>query len=250
MSSPIISIKNVVKKFPAEEGKRALHVLDDINLCIHEGEFLVLLGPSGCGKSTLLRIVSGLDTASKGEIEYHQKFNLDEIGFVFQNFGLLPWLSVSENVELGLIGRNVAEHIRKQKVSEILEHFGLASFAHSRPVDLSGGMKQRVGLARAFVTEPKIIFLDEPFSELDFFTARDLRRALLSMWQKKGTTIIMVSHYIDEAVELSDRIVVFSERPGKIIEIVKNDLPRDRNHRSKEFFEMEDKVLSYFNSAI
>lgn len=223
-----------------------MHVLDDINLTIHKGEFVVLLGPSGCGKSTLLRLITGMEEKSRGEIIFHEKFDLDKVGFVFQDFGLLAWLSVEENVELGLIGRNVPILERKQKVKKILEHFGLSQFEKNRPFELSGGMKQRVGLARAFVTEPDIIFLDEPFSELDFFTAESLRRTLLDLWQLKGATIVMVSHYIDEAIELADRVVVFSDRPGTIVEIVKNELARPRDHRSAPFFALEDEVLSKF----
>ncbi|MFI5205728.1 MAG: ABC transporter ATP-binding protein, partial [Candidatus Paceibacterales bacterium] len=206
MSLPIITIKNLSKIFPRKEGRRSLHVLDNVNLTIHKGEFVVLLGPSGCGKSTLLRLITGLEEKTHGEIIFHEDFNLDKVGFVFQDFGLLSWLTVEENVELGLIGRKVPNDLLKQKVKKILEHFGLNQFEKHRPFELSGGMKQRVGLARAFVTEPSIIFLDEPFSELDFFTAKDLRLTLLKLWKDRGATIVMVSHYIDEAVELADRI--------------------------------------------
>ncbi|MES2315537.1 MAG: ABC transporter ATP-binding protein [Patescibacteria group bacterium] len=250
MPTPFITIKNLTKIFPRKEGRRALHILNDVNLTIHKGEFVVLLGPSGCGKSTLLRLITGLEEKSHGEIIFHEKFNLDKVGFVFQDFGLLSWLTVEENVELGLIGRNIPVSMRKQKVEKILEHFGLKQFAKHRPFELSGGMKQRVGLARAFVTEPDIIFLDEPFSELDFFTAESLRKALLDLWQLRGATIVMVSHYIDEAVELADRIAVFSDRPGTILEIVKNELPRPRDARSAPFFALEDEVLSKFKKDL
>ena len=250
MSAPLITIKNVSKIFPRKEGRRSTHVLDDVNLTIHKGEFLILLGPSGCGKSTLLRLITGMEEKSHGEIVFHEEFNLDKAGFVFQDFGLLSWLTIEKNVELGLIGRHVPESVRKQKVKEILAHFGLSQFDQHRPFELSGGMKQRVGLARAFVTEPDIIFLDEPFSELDFFTAESLRQILLDLWSKKGATIVMVSHYIDEAIHLADRIAVFSDRPGTIVEVVKNELPRPRDSRSKEFFAMEDEVLSKFKKEI
>jgi NitT/TauT family transport system ATP-binding protein len=246
MSTPFITIKNLSKIFPHKEGRRFMHVLDNVNLTIHKGEFVILLGPSGCGKSTLLRLITGMEEKTHGEIIFHEKFDLAKVGFVFQDFGLLAWLTVEENVELGLIGRNVPTAERKQKVKKILEHFGLNRFEKNRPFELSGGMKQRVGLARAFVTEPDIIFLDEPFSELDFFTAESLRQALLDLWQAKGATIVMVSHYIDEAIELSDRVAVFSDRPGTIVEIVKNELPRPRDHRSASFFALEDEVLSKF----
>jgi NitT/TauT family transport system ATP-binding protein len=246
MSTPFITIKNLSKIFPRKEGRRSLHVLNDINLTIHKGEFVILLGPSGCGKSTLLRLITGMEEKSHGEIIFHEKFDLDKVGFVFQDFGLLAWLTVEENVELGLIGRNVPPVLRKQKVKKILEHFGLSQFEKNRPFELSGGMKQRVGLARAFVTDPEIIFLDEPFSELDFFTSESLRKALLDLWEDRKATIVMVSHYIDEAIELADRVAVFSDRPGTIVEIVKNELARPRDHRSAAFFALEDEVLSKF----
>ncbi len=246
MPTPLFTLKNIGKTFPAKEGKRGVHVLDDVNLTVNQGEFLLLLGPSGCGKSTLLRIITGLETHTHGTIEFHTPFDINDVSFVFQNFGLLPWLTVERNIELGLIGRNVPADKRKNKVHKILLQFGLSDFALHRPRDLSGGMKQRVGLARAFVTDPNIIFLDEPFSELDFFTAKNLREVLIDMWREKKTTIIMVSHYIEEAVLLADRIAVFSDRPGTIIEVVKDELPRPRDYRSQPFFAKEDEVLSKF----
>jgi NitT/TauT family transport system ATP-binding protein len=244
MNAPLFTLKNISKTFPAREGKRGTHVLEDVNLTVHEGEFMLLVGPSGCGKSTLLRIITGLEKYSKGTVEFHKPFNIKDVSFVFQNFGLLPWLSVAQNVELGLIGRGVRPEERKEKVDKILSRFGLSDFRDHPPHDLSGGMKQRTGLARAFVTEPKIIFLDEPFSELDFITAKYLRETLLAMWAQHGVTIVMVSHYLEEALELADRIALFGDRPGTIIDVVKNELPRPRSPRSLPFFDLEDEILA------
>lgn len=246
MNSPIITIKNLSKTFPPREGSRRVEALRDIHLTIHKGEFLVLLGPSGCGKSTLLRIIAGLDKKTNGEIEYSKDFNPLNISFVFQNFGILPWLTVSKNVELNLIGKNIPEAIREKEVKNILEAFGLTAFKDRFPHELSGGMRQRVGLARAFVSKPDLIFLDEPFSELDFYTAENLRNILLTLWQEQKTTVVMVSHYIDEAVALADRIAVFSDRPSSIKAVVKNELPRPRNARETNFFALEDEVLGHF----
>ncbi len=246
---PFISIKDLSKIYPKTEGRRRVEVFKNLNLEIQKGEFLVLLGPSGCGKSTLLRIISGFDTASGGHILYSPEFKKENINFVFQNFGLLPWLTIFQNVELGLIGRNVDQKIRHTSITAILTRFGLHQFANNFPHELSGGMKQRVGLARAFVTKPDIIFLDEPFSELDFFTAESLRDLLLEMWQEHGTTVVMVSHYIDEAVALADRIAVFSNRPSTITHILRNELPRPRNHRSPEFFAKEDEIIKCFEAS-
>ncbi len=246
MTEPIITIKNIKKVYPRGDGHRRVEVLHDIELTIHKGEFLVLLGPSGCGKSTLLRIISELDTATSGNITYSHSFNLKNISFVFQNFGILPWLTVRQNVSLGLIGKQMPEHEQTKEVDSILNTFGLGSFKDHFPHELSGGMKQRVGLARAFVTKPEVVFLDEPFSELDFFTAKSLRQILLDMWQQQGTTVVMVSHYIDEAVALADRIAVFSDRPSVIRKVITNNLPRPRAPRANEFFALEDEVLGYF----
>lgn len=246
MNTPLITIQNLHKTYPKKEGSRRVEVFHDIDLTVHKGEFLLLLGPSGCGKSTLLRIISKLDHASGGFIGYGKHFSFDKIGFVFQNFGILPWLTVTQNVELNLIGRNIPEHERSKQVKAILEQFGLHSAKDRFPHELSGGMKQRVGLARAFVAKPEVIFLDEPFSELDFFTATTLRNLLLDMWKEQGTTVVMVSHYIEEAVTLADRIAVFSDRPSTIKTIIKNELPRPRNVRSPEFFKLEDQILGHF----
>jgi ABC-type nitrate/sulfonate/bicarbonate transport system ATPase subunit len=248
MKIPYITIKNVSKSYPKSKGKRRVEVLKDITLTVKKGEFLVLLGPSGCGKSTFLRILAQLDTKTAGTIEYGEGYNQDNISFVFQNFGVLPWLTISKNVELALIGRGIEVIERLKRVDEVLEELGLAAFKDRYPHELSGGMRQRVGLARAFVTRPEVIFLDEPFSELDFFTAKNLRGVLSDMWQKYGTTIIMVSHYIDEAVLLSDRIAVFGDRPSSIIHVFENNVARPRDHRSKAFYEMEDAVLAVFEN--
>jgi NitT/TauT family transport system ATP-binding protein len=246
MSTPLISIRNVGKIFPRKEGSHRVHVLDNVNLTVNQGEFLVLLGPSGCGKSTLLRIISGLDKQTSGEVIYHQGFSFDKISFVFQDFGILPWLTVSQNIELNLHAKKLPPHQKEKDVTTIIEAFGLSSFKNNFPHELSGGMKQRVGLARAFVSKPDVIFLDEPFSELDFFTGESLRKILLNLWRELGTTVIMVSHYINEAVALADRIAVFSNRPSSIKTIILDTLPRPRNSRSQTFFTLEDEVLGHF----
>ena len=248
MKNTLITIKDLTKSYPRKEGRRRLDVLHNVNLSVYEGEFLILLGPSGCGKSTLLRIIVGFDDKSSGSFFYDQNLNKRDINFVFQNFGLLPWLSVFKNVELGLIGRKKLQRERIKEVDLILEKLGLTTFKNHYPHELSGGMKQRVGLARAFVTKPKIIFLDEPFSELDFFTAKTLRELLISMWKEHGTTVVMVSHYIEEAVALADRIAVFSNRPSSIVKIFENNLERPRDPRSSSFFSEEDKIIDEFKT--
>lgn len=237
MNIPIVSVSHVVKTYTDDGGRSSVTALADISLEIMPGEFFVLLGPSGCGKSTLLRIMSGLDRASKGDVKRAEG---SEVGFVFQQFALLPWLTVWENIEMPLLSRPMAPATRANAIRPILKQLGLEKFEHHRPRDLSGGMRQRVGIARALVTNPGVIFLDEPFSELDSFTAETLRMELLDIWHERKMTIIMVSHIISEALELADRIAVMSSRPGTISTIVRNTLPRPRAKRSVDFYALED----------
>lgn len=237
---PIITLKSVSKAF--KTSGQPLHVLADIDLEIFNGEFFMFLGPSGSGKSTTLRVMSGLEKDYKGKVELGQGITRKDISFVFQEFALLPWLTVAENVELGLLARNVNIGERQRIVRKELELLGLDKFGHVYPRDLSGGMKQRVGIARAFATDPKIIFMDEPFSELDSFTAEELRKKLLSIWQERKVTIVMVSHIVEEALELADRIAVLTPRPSKIERLITNSLPRPRHKRTEEFFRMEDEL--------
>lgn len=236
----IISLKNISKTFV--EDSKALLVLKDINLEINPGEFFIFLGPSGSGKSTLLRIMSGLEKQFEGGITLGRDIDKSNFSFVFQQFALLPWMSVFENVEIGLLARKVPKKERYEQVMDELAKLGLEKFAKSYPKELSGGMKQRVGIARALVTNPKIIFMDEPFSSLDSFTAGALRKEILSIWQATKTTIIMVTHLISEAIELSDRIAVLTPRPGRIESIVENTLPHPRQLRSQDFYTLEDKL--------
>lgn len=230
------------KTYHDDKGK-AVAALENINLSVEVGEFFILLGPSGCGKSTLLRIMSGLDHASQGEIILNSEITKKDFSFVFQQFALLPWLTVAQNVALGLIAQKVPPHNREKIVHQQLEILGLSAFAHRYPKELSGGMKQRVGIARALATNPKVIFLDEPFSALDSFTAAELRKELLKLWQERHITIIMVTHNIQEAIELGDHIAVMSSRPGKIENVVLNNLPRPRFNRAPEFFALEDTLI-------
>lgn len=236
----VITLKNVTKYF--EEDHKKLLVLEDINLEIESGEFFVLVGPSGSGKSTILRIMSGLEKSFKGEVVLGKGTRQEDMSFVFQQFALLPWLNVYQNIELGLLAKNLDKNACHAIVAKELKQFNLERFAQAYPKDLSGGMRQRVGIARALATEPKIIFMDEPFSELDSFTAEELRKELLQIWIQRKPTIIMVTHIIAEALELADRVSVLTARPGHIERTVKNNLPRPRVVRSTDFFLLEDQI--------
>lgn len=237
----LITLKRVKKVF-TDDPVRHLVAVEDINLEITSGEFFIFLGPSGSGKSTILRIMSGLEHEFQGELKYGEGVSQKDFSFVFQHFALLPWLTVSENVGLGLEARKVHEHERHAIVSKELKVFGLERFSKSLPHELSGGMRQRVGIARALATEPKVIFMDEPFSEIDSFTADELRKELISIWRERHPTIVMVTHMIGEAVELADRIAVLTQRPGRIERIVQNSLPRPREKRSSSFYALEDEL--------
>lgn len=238
---PIITLKNITKRFtlgPREE----IVAVSSVDLEIGQGEFFVLLGPSGSGKSTLLRIMSGLEKSFEGRLILGEGITKNNFSFVFQQFALLPWLTVLENVALGLVARRTAPFEKQERVMEELHRFGLEKFAHARPLELSGGMRQRVGLARALATDPKVIFMDEPFSELDSFTAEELRKEILIIYKERRPTIVMVTHIIPDAIELADRVAVLTDRPGKIEKVVPISLSRPRNLRSEASFKLEDEL--------
>jgi len=234
-----ISVKNLNKSFKVDKGE--LKALKNINLEIKKGEFFTIVGPSGAGKSTLLRIISGLDKEFSGKVSWNN-LTKDDFSFVFQQFALMPWLTVYENVEFSLLSKNLSESEKKSRISRELKKLGLDKFADSYPGELSGGMKQRVGIARALVTNPKVIFMDEPLSELDSFTSKELRKEILNIWKERKTTIIMVTHNIDDAIEMADRIAVLSLSPGRIIKLISNSLSRPRDLRSPKFFKFEDEI--------
>jgi ABC-type nitrate/sulfonate/bicarbonate transport system ATPase subunit len=233
----LLSAKNIDKSFVLEGGKQK--VLDDISIDIEAHEFVCLVGPSGCGKSTLLRAFSGLSKPDHGSVTLKKGTKL---AFVFQSFGLFPWLTVEQNIGFGLKmeGRDAAyikEEVRKRVIQ-----MGLDGFETKHPKELSGGMKQRVGIARALAVDPDILLLDEPFSALDVFTAEKLRQDLLDIWKYSKLTIIMVSHLVDETVELADRVIVLSSKPGKIKKEIKIKLSRPRKARSEEFYKYVDEL--------
>lgn len=244
----LLELKHVSKSYPHGNGTRP--VLEDISFSMEEGEFVAIVGPSGCGKSTLLRIINGIVPASAGQILYKGRqvdgINL-ECALVFQSFALMPWLTVKANVEMGLEARGVSPAERERIASVYIDKVGLDGFEEAYPRELSGGMKQRVGFARALAVEPKLLLMDEPFSALDALTAITLREELLDIWQAPDMsvhTIIMVTHIIEEAVELADRILVLSSNPGRLTADLKVEIARPRDRRTEPFNSLVDKVFS------
>ncbi len=249
----LLELKDISQLFPLKN--KEVVVLDRINLTINEGEFVALVGPSGCGKSTLLRIIAGLVKPSKGMVLFRNKkisgINRN-VSIVFQTFGLLPWLDVTENITLGLEARSVSLKERLRKAFKYIDLVGLEGFEEAYPRELSGGMKQRVGIARALVMEPELLLMDEPFSALDAFTAQNLREEILRLWgsgRLSLKSIIMVTHNIEEAIYLADRVVVLSTHPGRIIGDIKVGLNRPRDRDSVEFTELYDKIYSMVVTA-
>jgi NitT/TauT family transport system ATP-binding protein len=246
-ATPLISVRNLSKSF-AGPGGRPLPVLDDINLDVAEGEFVALLGRSGSGKSTLLRCIAGLIAPSAGEVLFRGRQLTGtnrETAMVFQTFALMPWLTVQQNVELGLEARGVHPADRTERALRAIDIVGLDGYESAFPKELSGGMRQRVGFARALVVEPAALLMDEPFSALDVLTSENLRGELLELWEGHRfptKTIVMVTHNIEEAVLLADRILVLGTNPGRIRADMVNPLARPRRRRTPDFDELVDQI--------
>ena len=243
----LCELRHVDKEFP--QGKGApLRVLADISLAIRPNEVVALLGPSGCGKSTILRILAGLTAPTRGEVLYHAAplSGLDPgLGFVFQSFALYPWMTVAQNVEAVLRAKGLSREEATSRASQAIRTVGLAGFEGAYPRELSGGMKQRVGMARAFSLDPELLFMDEPFSQVDALTAESLRAEVLDIWAAKDkhpSSIVMVSHDIKEVVYMADRIVVLDANPGRVRTVVENTLPRPRDYRSPGLLQLVDRL--------
>ncbi|MGB9750393.1 MAG: nitrate/sulfonate/bicarbonate ABC transporter ATP-binding protein [Caldisericia bacterium] len=245
----LLEVKNVSKKF-LFPGKKEIYVLKDINFDIKEGEIVSILGPSGSGKSTLIRIIAGLIKPDEGVVLYRNKVVTDVnpgVSIVFQNFGLFPWLTVEENVLLGLTSKEMSIEEKKERALKVIDTVGLDGFEKAYPKELSGGMKQRVGFARALVVEPDILLMDEPFSSLDVLTAENLKSDLLELWigNKIPTkAIVLITHSIEEAVYMSDRIIIISKDPGKIVEEIEVKIPHWRDKNSQKFLSLIDRIYT------
>ncbi len=245
-----LRVSDVSKRFVSPEGAEFL-ALDAVSLSVRAGELVSLVGPSGCGKSTLLRLIAGLDTPSAGELHVGTEPITGPSasrGLVFQDPNLFPWLTVRRNVQSGLIARGVLSE-KHHEVDEFIRLVGLDGFANAYPHHLSGGMAQRAALARALINHPKVLLLDEPLGALDAFTRMRMQDEVLRLWQARRTTMLLVTHDIDEAIYMSDRIVIMTPRPGRIERTIEVALARPRQRSSAEFLRLRGDILDLLHLA-
>ena len=249
-----VVIEDLTKKFPLPGGGEEFVVLDRIGLAVERGTFACIVGPSGCGKSTLLNIIAGVEALNSGTIRINPDDGVSDsyarIGYVFQKARLLNWLTVEENITFGLEAHNIDKDRWGGLVSRYLSMVGLEGQERNYPLNLSGGMQQRVGIARALAIEPDILLMDEPFSHLDEITARRLRGDLVDIWDKAKTTILFVTHDLGEAVFLSDEVYMMTTKPGRIFRQVHVDVPRPREHEDPRLFDLEKGLVREFFAAI
>ncbi len=241
VSVPEISLQSVTKRF-----KNAAVALENISLDVQRGEFVTFLGPSGCGKSTLLKLVSGLSPASSGAVQVNglvPENAREMMSFIFQDATLLPWRTVERNVGLGLELEYAARAVRKDRVTQMLQLVGLGNVAQHYPRQLSGGMKMRVSIARALVSRPRILLLDEPFAALDEMTRDRMNEELLRLYEEQKWTVLFVTHSVAEAVFLSSRIVILAAHPGRVAHQIEVDLPWPRTAATRESADFEEMVL-------
>ena len=247
-----LRVSDVSKSFPLPEDPTASRLaLDAVSLSMAAGELASLVGPSGCGKSTLLRLIAGLDVPDSGELAVGAEpitAPNAERGLVFQDPNLFPWLTVRRNIEAGLVARHVLQE-KRHEVEEFMRLVGLESFGDAYPHHLSGGMAQRVALARALINHPKVLLLDEPLGALDAFTRMRMQDEVLRLWQARRTTMLLVTHDIDEAIYMSDRIVIMTQRPGRIERMIPVNLQRPRDRSSAEFLQLRGEILELLHFA-
>lgn len=247
----VLSIDNLGKSFPAANGKQAIKVIDSLNFNVDQGRFVALVGPSGCGKTTLLRIIAGLDQAYTGNVSLNGRLvegPSPSLGLVFQEYALLPWRTTMGNIELGLEMKGVSKSRRRQEAMDYIQAFGLQGFEESFPKELSGGMQQRVAIARTLIMKPQMVLMDEPFGSLDSQTRNSMQEFLLGIWNTRRDTIIFVTHNIDEAVYLGDQVVILSKKPTTIKTTYNITIQRPRDRTSRECNEIRRDILSNINN--
>ena len=234
------------KTFPGKGLGESVHVLENVQYRVENGRFISIIGPSGCGKTTLLRIIAGLEKASAGKVLLDGEELVqgsEAVGLVFQEYALFPWRTTLQNIEMGLEIKGVDKEKRRSTAMEYIKMFNLSGFENRYPRELSGGMKQRVAIARTLIMNPRVVLMDEPFGSLDSQTRNAMQEFLLRIWVKRADTIIFVTHNVDEAVFLSDQIVVLSKRPARIVQIFEVGVPRPRDRTSWECNEVRRDVL-------
>ena len=248
----MLGIREIRKSFPSPDDPLTKRlVLDGISFSVAAGELVCLVGPSGCGKSTLLRLIAGLDLADSGELLIGSQPISEpgaERGLVFQDPNLFPWLTVRRNIEAGLVARRVLRE-KRNEVDQFMRLVGLEAFGGAYPHHLSGGMAQRVALARALINHPKVLLLDEPLGALDAFTRMRMQDEVLRLWENRRTTMLLVTHDIDEAIYMSDRIMIMTQRPGRIDRIITDALPRPRDRSSSDFLRLRSDILELLHFA-
>ena len=256
-TAPLIELRHVSKSYMSADGGSPVIVLDDINLEVREGEMLALLGQSGSGKSTILRMMAGLTEPTQGAVLSHGAALTGvnpRLAIVFQSFALYPWLTVQENVQVGLIQRRLDARQEEEEIRRALELIGLSGYENAYPKQLSGGMRQRVGFARALVAQPEVLCMDEPFSALDVLTAENLRTQVVELWRSSHhadlKSIFLVTHNIAEAVYMATRIVIISSHPGRIRTVIANPLPYPRDVNSKQFAALVDQVHAAITALV
>jgi NitT/TauT family transport system ATP-binding protein len=243
-SSPKIAITGLWQSFPGKVKGEEIPVLEDIDLAVPEGAFVCLVGPSGCGKSTLLNIAAGFLPPSRGEVRIDGqpvRGPHPRRLFIFQESSVFPWLTVAENIGFGLTGK---PEERRATIAHYVERMGLGGFEAAYPRQLSGGMKQRVELARALACRPDVLFMDEPFGALDYLTRLRLRADLIEIWERERPTVLFVTHDVDEAVQLANCVVVLSPRPARLRQLVAVDLPQPRDPDAPAYLELRDRILN------
>jgi NitT/TauT family transport system ATP-binding protein len=237
VSAAHVTLRGAKKVFASAGGAPPVHALGPIDLDIKQGEFFAVVGPSGCGKSTMLELIAGLTTPSEGKVEFESRPIADVpdgVGVVFQEDACFPWLNVRDNIEFSLRGKDIGADEKARRVAAAIAMMGLTEFERAYPAQLSGGMRQRVCIARTLVLQPRLILLDEPFGALDQQTRLLMGEELLRLWRETGATVFLITHALDEAAMLADRIGVMSARPGRLIDIVETRWPRERDSRIVE----------------
>lgn len=242
-----LELIDINKRFSIRDSDHEVNVIDNIRYVVDCGKFVSIVGPSGCGKTTLLRIIAGLETASSGTVLLNGIQLIpgsDAVGFVFQEYALFPWRTMMENIEIGLEIKKIDKKTRQDLVMEYIESFNLKGFENRYPKEMSGGMKQRVAIARTLIMKPKVILMDEPFGALDCQTRNDLQQFLLRVWKNMGGTILFVTHNVDEAVFMSDQIIVLSKRPAQIVKVFNVDVVRPRDRTSGKCNQIRKDILN------